>query len=264
MTSERPFISVRIFRDWNFSIALVFMFLIGIILLATMALVTPFIQVLLGYPVLSSGYLLGARGIGTFVSMFLVGRLSGKVDARILVLIGLVLATSSLWLMVGWSLDVSAETMAINSIVQGFGLGFIFVPLNTIAFATLPAALRTEGAALWTLIRNIGSSVGISVVIARLTSMTTMFHSQLVEHVTPFNDAMRMPDASLLGGHGLPSLAMLEGIITQQASAMAYSNDFLLMTLISLAAFPLLALIRSPKSAHAAASREAASHAVMD
>jgi len=264
MTSERPFISVRIFRDWNFSIALVFMFLIGIILLATMALVTPFIQVLLGYPVLSSGYLLGARGIGTFVSMFLVGRLSGKVDARILVLIGLVLATSSLWLMVGWSLDVSAETMAINSIVQGFGLGFIFVPLNTIAFATLPAALRTEGAALWTLIRNIGSSVGISVVIARLTSMTTMFHSQLVEHVTPFNDAMRMPDASLLGGHGLPSLAMLEGIITQQASAMAYSNDFLLMTLISLAAFPLLALIRSPKSAGAAAAREAAAHAAMD
>ena len=101
-------------------------------------------------------------------------------------------------------------------------------------------------------------------VIARLTSMTTMFHSQLVEHVTPFNDAMRMPDASLLGGHGLPSLAMLEGIITQQASAMAYSNDFLLMTLISLAAFPLLALIRSPKSANAAAAREAAAHAAMD
>ncbi len=142
------------------------MFLIGIILLATMALVTPFIQNLLGYPVLSSGYLLGARGIGTFVAMFLVGRLSGKVDPRILIFIGLVLATSSLWLMVGWSLDVSARTIAINSVAQGFGLGFVFVPLNTIAFASLPGELRTEGAALWTLIRNIGSSVGISIVIA--------------------------------------------------------------------------------------------------
>ena len=108
-TSKRPFITMRIFRDWNFSIALVFMFLIGIILLATMALVTPFIQNLLGYPVLSSGFLLGTRGIGTFVAMFLVGRLSGKVDARLLIFVGLVLATASLWQMVGWSLDVPAQ-----------------------------------------------------------------------------------------------------------------------------------------------------------
>src|SRR5208283_4526072 len=207
-TSRRPFISVRIFRDWNFSVALVFMFLIGVILLATLALVTPFIQNLLGYPVLSSGFLLGARGIGTFVAMFLVGRLSGKVDARLLIFIGLVLASSSLWLMVGWSLDVSGQAIAINSVAQGLGLGFVFVPLNTIAFATLPGELRTEGAALWTLIRNIGSSVGISIVIAGLTSMITEFHSQLVEHVTPFNDAMQMPDASMLSGHGLPNLAM--------------------------------------------------------
>jgi DHA2 family multidrug resistance protein len=240
------------------------MFLVGIILLATMALVTPFIQNMLGYPVLSSGYLLGTRGIGTFVAMFLVGRLSGKVDARLLIFIGLVLATSSLWLMTGWSLDVSGQAIAINSVAQGFGLGFIFVPLNTIAFASLPGELRTEGAALWTLIRNIGSAVGISIVIARLTSSITMFHSQFVEHVTPFNDAMRMPSASMLSGHGLPSLAMLEGIVTQQAAAMAYSNDFLFMTFISLCAFPLLALIRSPKAVAAAASREAAAHAVMD
>ena len=264
LTSERPFISVRIFKDWNFSIALVFMFLVGVILLATMALVTPFIQNLLGYPVLSSGFLLGTRGIGTFVGMFVVGRLSGKVDPRIMIFIGLVLAASSLYLTVGWTLDVPARTIVINSIAQGLGLGFLFVPLNTIAFASLPGELRTEGAALWTLIRNIGSSVGISVVIARLTSMTTMFHSQLVEHATPFNDALRMPNASLVWGHGLPSMAMLEGIITQQAATMAYTNDFLFMTLISLCAFPLLALIRSPKAAPVAASREAAAHAVMD
>ena len=255
LTSARPFISVRIFKDWNFSIALVFMFLVGIMLLASMALVTPFIQNLLGYPVLSSGFLLGTRGIGTFVGMFLVGRLSGRVDPRVMIFIGLVLAAGSLWLMVGWNLDVPANTIVINSIAQGLGLGFIFVPLNTIAFASLPGELRTEGAALWTLIRNIGSSVGISVVIARLTSMTTMFHSQLVEHATPFNDALRMPNASMVWGHGLPSMAMLEGIITQQAAMMAYSNDFLFMTFIALCAFPLLALIRSTKSA-APVSRE--------
>jgi DHA2 family multidrug resistance protein len=229
-----------------------------------MALVTPFIQNMLGYPVLSSGYLLGTRGIGTFVAMFLVGRLSSRVDPRILIFIGLVLATSSLWLMVGWSLDVSAEAIAINSIAQGFGLGFVFVPLNTIAFASLPGELRTEGAALWTLIRNIGSAVGISIVIAQLTSMITQYHSQLVEHVTPFSDALRMPNAGMLSGMGLPNLAALEGVVTQQAAAMAYSNDFLLMTLVSLCAFPLLALIRSPRAVASAAARDAAAHAVMD
>jgi DHA2 family multidrug resistance protein len=144
------------------------------------------------------------------------------------------------------------RAIAIASITQGFGLGFLFVPLNTIAFATLPAALRTEGAALWTLIRNIGASVGISIVIAQLTNMVTIFHSQLVEHVTPFNDAMRLPDAMALAGRGLANLATLDGLVTQQAAIKAYSNDFLLMTLISLIAFPLLALFRSTKAAPAA------------
>jgi MFS transporter, DHA2 family, multidrug resistance protein len=259
-TSKRPFITVRIFKDWNFSIALVFMFLVGIILLASMALITPFIQNMLGYPVLSSGYLLGTRGIGTFVAMFLVGRLSGKVDPRILIFVGLMLASGSLWMTTGWNLNVSAQTIAINSIAQGFGLGFIFVPLNTLAFASLPGELRTEGAALWTLIRNIGSSVGISIVIAQLTSMTTMYHSQLVEHITPFSDAMRMPGAGSIWTVNPTNLAAIDGIVTQQAAMMAYINDFLLMTLISLAAFPLLALIRSPK----VVPKADPAHAVMD
>jgi DHA2 family multidrug resistance protein len=260
-TSKRPFIAVRIFRDWNFSVALVFMFIVGIILLATMALVTPFIQNLLGYPVLASGYLLGTRGVGTFFAMMLVGRLLGKYDARILIFIGLVLSTASLWVMVGWTTDTSSSTIAIYSIVQGVGLGFVFVPLNTVAFATLPGALRTEGAALWTLIRNIGSSVGISIVIAELTNMVTTYHSQLVEHITPFNDAMRLPDAASIAGQSLGTLARLDGLVTQQAAIVAYSNDFLLMTFVSLSAFPLLALIRGAKSAPAS-SREGHSAAV--
>ncbi len=185
---------MRIFRDWNFSIALIFMFLIGIILLATMALVTPFIQNLMGYPVLASGYLLGTRGIGTFFAMMIVGRLSGKVDPRLLVFFGLTLATYTLYEMVGWTPDVPARTVAIDSIGQGVGLGFVFVPLNTIAFATLPVQLRTDGAALWTLIRNLGSSVGISLMIASLTNDMTTFHSELAEFINPFNPGLHMPD----------------------------------------------------------------------
>jgi DHA2 family multidrug resistance protein len=153
--------------------------------------------------------------------------------------------------MVGWTTDTSAYTITVYSVIQGVGLGFVFVPLNTVAFATLPGALRTEGAALWTLIRNIGSSVGISIVIAQLTNMATTFHAQLVEHVTPFNDAMKLPDAAQIAGQSLGTLARIDGIVNQQAAIIAYSNDFLLMMFVSLSAFPLLALIRSAKSAPA-------------
>ncbi len=257
LTSRRPFIPMRIFRDWNFSVAMVFMFLIGIILLATMALVTPFLQNLLGYPVLTSGFLLGSRGLGTFFAMMVVGRLLEKMDARILIFIGLVLSTAALWVMVGWSLDTSSSAIAIDSVTQGVGLGLVFVPLNTIAFATLPGALRTDGAALWTLIRNLGSSVGISLVIAHLTNDITVFHARLAENITPFNDALAMPNVSGLLSTTGQGLGLVDALVTQQAAIMAYSNDFLIMTIISLSTFPLLALIRSPKSARDAAARHA-------
>ncbi len=207
---------------------------------------------------LASGYILGTRGIGTLIALVIVGRLIVKYDARLIILFGLTLSTGALWVMVGWNTDVSAQTIALTSIAQGFGLGFLFVPINTIAFATLPTEMRTEGAALWTLIRNIGSSVGISIMIAQLTNMITIFHSQLVEHVTPFNDAMRLPDAMALAGRSLRDLGFLDGLVTQQAAVIAYSNDFLLMTLISLIAFPLLALFRSTRAAPAEPSEHAA------
>jgi len=242
------------------------MFLIGIILLATMALVTPYLQNLMGYPVFSAGFLLGSRGVGTFVAMSVVGRLIGKIDARRLIFFGLVLATGSLWYMVYWSPESSAQSIALVSVVQGLGLGFVFVPLNTLAFATLSPQVRTDATAMWTLIRNIGSSIGISIVIARLTTMVTTFHSQLAEQISPFNDALRAPIVSRILSTATDSgRAMLDGMLPQQAAIMAYSNDFLLMTFVSLAAFPLLFLLRSSK---APAGRPSGAHqehaAVMD
>jgi DHA2 family multidrug resistance protein len=264
-TSQRPFIPLRIFRDWNFSIAVIFMFIIGIILLATMALVTPYLQNLMGYPVLASGYLLGSRGIGTFVAMMVVGRLLGRIDARQLIFFGLSLATGSLWAMVYWSPESSARAIAIDSVVQGLGLGFVFVPLNTIAFATLPGEFRTDGTAIWTLIRNLGSSIGISLIIAELTTMISTFHSQLAEKISPFNDALGMPDVVGVASRATDSgRAMLDGMITQQAAVMAYSNDFLLMTFVSLCAFPLLFLIRGARPAARASAPSEEHAAVMD
>jgi DHA2 family multidrug resistance protein len=261
LTNEKSFIPIRIFRDRNFTVGVIFMFIIGIILLATMALMTPFLQNLAGYPVLSSGLLLGVRGIGTLVAMMMVGKLIRFIDARLLVFLGLCLSTWSLWMSIGFSPDTSAHTISMVSVVQGFGLGFVFVPLNTIAFATLPAALRTDGTALWTLIRNIGSSIGISIVIAELTSKTTAFHSQLVEHVTPFNQALADPDVSGILNLGTDAgRALMDQIVTREATIMAFQNDFQLMMWISLAAFPLLLALRGSKSA--ARAQVSAAHAM--
>ena len=128
----------------------------------------------------------------------------------------------------------------------------MFVPLQTVGYATLPAEFRTYGAAMWTLVRNIGSSVGISLMIANLVNNTAVFHSQIAEFVTPFNDAMKLPNVagklSLTTGQGL---AMLDGLVTQQAAAIAYCNDFLIMAYFSLLAFPLLLLFHAPKPATA-------------
>jgi DHA2 family multidrug resistance protein len=225
------------------------MFLNGLVLMTTMALMTPMLQSLLGYPVLTSGYLLGARGIGTFVAMSIVGRLLGTRDARPFMLFGLALATLAQWVMVGWNEDVSANAIALNGVMQGFGLGFVFTPLNTIAFATLPRELRTEATGLWTLVRNIGASIGISILIARLVSGAAYFHSQLAEHVTPFNDAMRLPDAAALADYSQRGLAVLNGMVTQQAEVISYSNDFLMMTIISLVTFPFVLMMNKPKPA---------------
>ncbi|SED25202.1 MFS transporter, DHA2 family, multidrug resistance protein [Rhizobiales bacterium GAS188] len=248
LTAERSFIPLSIFKDRNFAVSVAMMFLVGIILLATIALITPYIQNLMGYPVLTSGFLLGGRGIGTFFAMMLVGRLLKYIDARHLVFVGLIASTFSLNQMVYFTPDVAASTILWNSVVQGLGLGFIFVPLNTIAFSTLPLQFRTDATALWTLIRNLGSSVGVSIVFAELTTKTTMFHSQLVEFVTPFNNALQNPDvARILSMTSDTGRAMLDQLVTKQAEVMAYSNDFRLMTFVSLAAFPLLFLLRSTR-----------------
>jgi MFS transporter, DHA2 family, multidrug resistance protein len=247
LTIPRPFIPLAVFTDWNFSVALLLMFVVGIILLASMALITPYIQNVMGYPIMAAGELLGARGIGTLVAMMVVGRLLNSFDARPLVLIGLLLSLWSIWQSVYFSPETSALWIVETSIAQGFGLGFIFVPLNSAAFATLPAALRTDGVALWTLIRNLGSSIGVSIVISQLVSGTTLYRTRIAETVSPFglgiplSGASDMLDPSTTLGQG-----MLEGLVMREAGLISYMNDYLLMFFVTLFALPLVLLLKKP------------------
>jgi DHA2 family multidrug resistance protein len=249
-TSEHPFIDPRIFRDRNLSIGLLFIFMVGIILLATLALLTPYLQNLMGYPVITAGMVLAPRGIGTMVAMMIVGRLINRVDPRALVLFGLLLTAAVLWEMTGFTPDVSQYTLIRTGVVQGFGLGFIFVPLSTITFATLPAAMRTQGTALYSLMRNIGSSIGISLVIFLLGRNTQIMHAELAAYVTPFNAALHVPGVEQLWNLGtVAGRAALNAEITRQATVIAYADDFKLMMVIALAAAPFVLLLRPTPAA---------------
>jgi DHA2 family multidrug resistance protein len=248
-TTDRPFIQFAIFKDKNFATACIFMVVIGVVLFSTMALASPLFQNAFGYPILTAGLLLATRGSGTFVAMMLVSRLMKYFEAKILIATGLSLIAVTLFDMTGWTADTQVKTIVINSIIQGFGLGLVFVPLTTAAFMTLPNQLRTDGTSMLTLIRNVASSIGISIVIAQLTSGTTRVHAVLAEHITPFNNALQMPNvASTINLQTDIGRAMMDGILYAQAQIISFSQDFELVVLVTLCAIPLVFIMGSTKA----------------
>jgi DHA2 family multidrug resistance protein len=244
-TARRTFLDLRLFRDRNFVTGIIFIFVIGVILLATLALLAPFLQTLLGYPVLDAGILLAPRGIGTMVAMMVVGRLMTRVDARWLVALGLLLTALALWQMSRWSLDVTRTMLVSTGVIQGLGLGFIFIPMSVITFSSLPPDLRTSGTALFSLSRNIGSSIGISVMIYLLGQNAHEVHASLTAYIQPFREPMQHLPAMLDPGVET-GRAMLDALVSRQAALIAYLGDFYIMFIIALGALPLVLLMRHP------------------
>jgi MFS transporter, DHA2 family, multidrug resistance protein len=262
LTTPEPFVRFEMFKDRNFVSGCVFMLVIGVVLFGTMALVTPFMQNLLGYPIQTAGFLLGSRGVGTLLTMIAAPRLMKAVEPRYLILTGLLITAGTLYQMTGFSLDVTQTTIVATSIAQGVGLGLLFVPVTSVAFNTLPGDMRNGATSITTLVRNIGSSVGISMMIANLTSTTTIMHARIGEAVTPFNDALQMPDvATNLNLNTDVGRAVLDGIVTQQAALIAYLNDFKLLMILTLAMVPLVMLIGTTKKTPGAKPAEIA-HAI--
>ncbi len=244
LTTPKPFISIEIFGDRNFIIGLVFMFMCGVLLVASMALMAPFLQGVMGYPIIDAGLLLATRGIGMAFAMLTAGRLMTRMDPRLMLAFGLTCCTVSLYYSIGFAPDTAVRTIVWVSLLQGFGLGFLFVPLNTVALSSVRPQLLTQATAMWTLIRNLGSSIGVSIVIANLTNKTILMHARLAESITPFNQALADPAAAMLDPRTETGRALLEQIMTQQATIIAYANDFKLMMIMTIVAFPLIVLIR--------------------
>jgi len=244
-TAKGTFVNPALFLDRNFAVGMIFIFVVGITYLASLALLTPYLQTLMGYPVLTAGIVMGPRGLGTMMCMFFVGRLINKVDTRLLLLVGFLVTAWAMYLMEGWTPDVSEWQIAMTGFVQGAGLGFLFVPLTTVTFETLPAKMRAEGTGLYNLSRNIGSSVGISIVMALLSENTQANHADISTYVTPFNPAFQNPEVmKLMSPFTEAGRAALDGAVTLQATIISYIDDFRLMTILSIVAIPLLLLLR--------------------
>jgi len=247
-TAKDPFLRPALFRDRNFAVGLSMIFIVGVVLLATLALLPPFLQDLMGYPVMTAGLVLAPRGIGSMIAMILVGRLIGRADPRYLILFGFIMMALALHQMAGFTTDVSVQTIVVTGLIQGVGLGFVFVPLSTITFATLAPQYRTDGTAMFSLMRNIGSSIGISVMITLLTQNTQIIHASLAEHLTPFRHAMQQPWLpSAWDWHTAAGAAALNNAVTAQAATIGYLDDFTAMMWIVIAVIPLLLLMEGPR-----------------
>ncbi|HTO67868.1 MAG TPA: MDR family MFS transporter [Bradyrhizobium sp.] len=263
-TTQNPFIQFGLFKDRNFVTGCVFMAVMGLVLYSTMALASPYLQNVIGYPIITAGVLLASRGCGTFVAMMLVGRMMRFFEARTLIVSGLLLTAFSLFEMTGWTDQTGASEIVTLSVIQGFGFGLVFVPLSTVSFLTLANNLRTDGTSMLTLMRNIASSAGISIVIAQLTEGSRRIHAILVEHVTPFNHAMQMPDvAGMINMNTDTGRAMADAMVNVQAQIIAFSQDYQLVMLFILCSVPLAIMIGSTK---ASLRKQAAGpeHAVME
>jgi len=245
-TAKRPLFDRLLFADANFVVAFMLSVGMGVVMFATMALLPPMLQHLLGYTVIGTGMMMVPRGVGALLSMQISGFLVRKgVDARYILGAGFLIAALSLYDMASWSLAVDRMHIASASLIQGLGLGLCFIPVNAMAYATLAPALRTEGASVLNLGRSLGSSVGISIVTALLARSIQVSHQDLASHIT--SSAIDVIDVSTIDRFqmvGTRILSMIDGEVNRQAAMIAYVNDFWLMMWMTLASLPLIFFMR--------------------
>jgi DHA2 family multidrug resistance protein len=245
-TARKPFVRPSLFRDRNFTAGILFVAIVGLTYYASLALQPPYLQNLMNYPIVTAGLVMGPRGVGTMGAMIVVGKLTGRIDTRVLLGIGLGLTAWSFYVMTGWTPDISQTTIIVIGVIQGIGLGFLFVPLSVATLSTLSSELRAEGAGLYSLSRNIGSSIGISVVNSLLTRNTQVNHADITQHVTAVNRVFEDPMiAQFWNPITAAGRAALDAVVTQQAQIIAYIDDYKLLMIATLAVIPLLIVFKT-------------------
>ena len=243
-TAQTPLFPKALFRDRNFTVGMVFFGLMGMVMMSVMALLPGLLQQIYGFSPLQSGMLLAPRGIGMLLSMALFGRFTARVDPRLQLAFGFALMAFSLWLMAHWSVDMPRLPIVTTGVLQGVGISFAFVPVNMIAFATLPPRYRTDASGMTNLLRNVGSSVGIAATSVMLARNVQINHAEIASRITPelvpFAGDMNSAFAPMTGR----ALGYADAMINQQAVMIAYLDDFLVMGVACILAIPLLLLVK--------------------
>ena len=242
LTAPHPFVDPSLFRDRNFVIATVLMFMIGLTMLSPTVLMPSFMQSIQGYTATEAGSIQASRGFGAVAAVLIAGRLTGHVSPRIIIGMGLAAAIVSLLMLGGISVDASPQFVWLTGFVNGIGTPSIFVPLSVVAYASLRADQRAEAGAMLTLLRTIGSSIGISICVALIAHSTQVNQSYLSELFTPYSTNRWQA----LGFEPGPDIGTthLVSEITRQAAAIAYANAFYLLAFATVAVAPLVWFVR--------------------
>jgi DHA2 family multidrug resistance protein len=247
--APRPFISPRLFSDVNFVVGIILYSANGLTMYATLALLAPYLQTLMNYPVVMAGIVLAPRGVGVMLAALVCGKLLGRVGPRPILAVGLITGVYALYEMTFWTPDISEWAIITVGITQGISIGFVAIPLNITTFATLAPERRTEGTSVYALARNLGSSIGISVTGALLQTNTQVNHALIAADVTPFNRMFQAGAALRFWRPGsLVGAAALDQEITRQAQIIAYVDDFKLMLVLAVVTLPLVLLTRRSPS----------------
>ena len=249
---DKAFLDYRLLKNGNYLSGLLFIFIVGAVLFGSRALAPTMLETLLAYPAALTGLVTAPSSLGTMLAMLIAGRIMGRVDLRLLLFSGFSITAVAMWQMTRYSLDLSENDIIWPGVLQGIGTGLAFVPLSAAAFATLRPDMRAQGTALFSLVRNIGASIGISLAQTVLVRSTVSTHAALVERITYANPAWNNPAVAAAYDTTRPSgAAALDALIIKQSSMIAYINDFRLMLYLTLAVIPLVLLIKAPRRAGA-------------
>jgi len=246
-TSRHPFVDPHLFHDRNLTVALALMFIIGLSIVTPSVLVPTFLQSLQGYSPMQAGNLQAVRGVAAVVAVLIAGRLAGRLEPRFIISLGVVVSAASLLMLSRFVLDTPRHDILLATFVVGLASPFIFVPLSVAAYATLQAARRAEAGVMLTLVRNIGSSIGISVSVSTLARSTQINTSYLAEHFSAY-DVERWQALGSGAGANVAT-ARIAAEIGRQAAVIAYSNVYHLLAVATIVVLPLIWFMRERTAA---------------
>ena len=254
LTRKEPIVDLRVLKNRNFSVGTSIMTIMGVVLYGTIALLPLFLQTLLGYPAVQSGMAVSPRGFGSIASMILVGRLLGKIDGRYLVMFGFLVLGYATYLFSDINLVISSSSIVWPNIISGFAMGFIFVPLTTMAMGTLSNEHMGNASGVFNLMRNTGGSLGIAAMTTMLSRGGQIHQAALVQNINPYNPVLQERIQQITGsmpGAGSAetqqAYAAIYGMVARQAMVLSYIDNFRALAFLCFLCVPAVFLFKRVK-----------------